>query len=238
MTDQHGEDRWKPRVGAVLARPVPDSGAIRQRAQRHRRIGGALVLEQDMDELAGLGSQPRGEHQIAVKVGEGRIDERPGLAVEGVPRNKVSERGGQQLAQQRRSVGGGFECRFEQRIVRASGHDGGGREQVARRCIPRESRGRVSGVSGRRTPLAEIRPNAGHDAHNAWIYLNASVDAVGQPLDGSRRYHLRFAAGAVRRSMRSGRSRCTTSRATWSQTRPRYAIKSGDPRAAGRTARW
>jgi hypothetical protein len=47
--------------------------------------------------------------------------------------------------------------RFEQRIVRARDHDGGAREHASRRRIPQESRCRVSGVSHRRTLLAEIR---------------------------------------------------------------------------------
>jgi hypothetical protein len=41
-----------------------------------------------MDELGGIGSQPRGEQQIAVMVGEGRIDERPGRAVQRIPRDE------------------------------------------------------------------------------------------------------------------------------------------------------
>lgn len=90
-------------------------------------------------------------------VGEFRIDERSGFAVQRVPRDELSERGWQELAQQRCSVGGSFERRFEQCIVRARRHDGGEREQASRRRIPRESRCRVSGVSRRRTPLAEVR---------------------------------------------------------------------------------
>jgi hypothetical protein len=65
------------------------------------------------------------------------------------------------------------------------------------------------------------------------IYMNASVDAAGQPLDGSRRYRLRFAAGAA-----------PPVHAFWSITlydeqgylvanpAARYAIKSGDPLVA------
>jgi hypothetical protein len=65
------------------------------------------------------------------------------------------------------------------------------------------------------------------------IYMNASVDAAGQPLDGSRRYRLRFAAGAA-----------PPVHAFWSVTLydeqgylvanpiARYAIKSGDPGVA------
>jgi hypothetical protein len=65
------------------------------------------------------------------------------------------------------------------------------------------------------------------------IYMNASVDATGQPLDGSRHYRLRFAAGAA-----------PPVHAFWSVTlydeqgylvenpAARYAIKSGDPLVA------
>jgi hypothetical protein len=65
------------------------------------------------------------------------------------------------------------------------------------------------------------------------IYMNASVEAAGQPLDGSRRYRLRFAAGAA-----------PPVHAFWSITlydeqgylvanpAARHAIKSADPLAA------
>jgi hypothetical protein len=65
------------------------------------------------------------------------------------------------------------------------------------------------------------------------IYMTASVDAAGQPLDGSKRYRLRFAAGAA-----------PPVHAFWSITLydeqgylvanpvARYAIKSGDPLVA------
>ncbi|HEX3759729.1 MAG TPA: DUF1254 domain-containing protein [Kofleriaceae bacterium] len=64
------------------------------------------------------------------------------------------------------------------------------------------------------------------------IYINASVDAAGQPLDGSKRYRLRFTAGQA-----------PPVHAFWSVTlydeqgylianpAERYAVKSGDPLA-------
>jgi hypothetical protein len=60
---------------------------------------GSVVLwcssKTDIDELGGIGSQPRGEQQVAVLVGEIRIDERPWLAVQRVPRDELAEFGGQ-----------------------------------------------------------------------------------------------------------------------------------------------
>jgi hypothetical protein len=97
------------------------------------------MLEQKEDDRGARGVEPGGEQQIAVTVGEGRIDERTGLRGQRVPRDDVADRDGEQPAQQGRRVGGIFERRLEQRIVRTSGHDGRRGQQALRQCIPRES---------------------------------------------------------------------------------------------------
>jgi hypothetical protein len=91
----------------------------------------------------------------------------------------------------------------------SSGDLFGTRQRLGRPCAPHG--GAVLGIYGTKEEA---------------IYPTYAVDAAGQPLDGSGRYTLRFAPGGLRRSARSGRSRCTNCRRACSSRIRSAAISS------------
>jgi len=131
VAHEHGDDRSEPRPGVFLDEAVPDPALIRERALRHRRIAGALVLEQEIHELAT--AQLGREQEVAVLIGEPGIDERAALVVQRLPHDRLADGGRHQLAQERCGACRRFERRFEQGIVRARRHE---RTRMQPRTMP------------------------------------------------------------------------------------------------------
>lgn len=105
VADQHGDDRRKRATEPpLLASAVPDPVLEREPAQRHHRILGALVLEQEEQEGGRGGPSPGREQEVIVLVGEFGVDERARLVLDGLPRDRVADGCWQQLAH-RDSVG-------------------------------------------------------------------------------------------------------------------------------------
>jgi hypothetical protein len=113
-------------VLVVPAKPCPGLDLVRQTAQRHRRILGGLVLEQQDQQRRFAAVQPYLELQIAMMVDERGIDGRCAVAGQRVPGDRRADLGRQERAQQRRGMSGRFERGFEQCIVRARRHGVGG----------------------------------------------------------------------------------------------------------------
>jgi hypothetical protein len=119
MADEH----WNHDRQAAIRQPpaLPSSVEVPQHAARLFGMLRAQMLEEQIQEGL-LRTEAGGEEQVAVAVGEVRIDERAGLVRERAPIDGREDRLGEDATQQPSRMGRMFERCLEKRIVRPRCH--------------------------------------------------------------------------------------------------------------------